>query len=1116
MAEAVVTALVTSAISAGINYLLAPDGPDIEGPRLQDRGVQRNSYGTPLSLIYGTMICSGSLIWLLNNELTETKKTESQGGKGGGGGGSVTTYSYAFTGINAVCDGPINGIQRIWADTTLIYDVDASDKSDLFGASVYDFESALGTSGQSQGVDHSGEHGAANTPAYRGTALHFIDDMQLADYGNRIPNFQYEVAGRFSYDLESGTTDLSIEKVGDLIIDYSAGDPTVESDWYNGVGMRSDGAVLRVAQPLPNVSGIGGQEYVGTYSTQTGLLVPPNQVLVPSTNVSGLFSEYAAGGYAVERAAFTCNGSAYCLLQFGFGNRHAWYHWPTQQPLHGPLDTSAYASRVGGAFGPLRGRSIHTSQQLAETQNYLWSVDYIGVGEPLYLCCYSKTSGDPHPARIWKLTEYLSGAVDEPQNVQLDGDPTQSIVVVWDRAGTSLPRRGYIFSESLLLGGSPEFITINAGSATPYQMKYNPRRNWVLSANDTHIFLYDSITGDEIVYQSLSSIGSVANATRKFSIWWVSPTAFTDGYSVYQFVKDPTLDADADDSQSGADLQEVVEDLCFRSGLSTSEVDASDLAGTAVRGYKVSQVQSLRESLEPLMLAYQFEPYEEDYTLKFRFKDRSSTLTITEDDLRPHLFDGEYGEYVEVEQVEETKLPLRVNVNYYNFNADYEPDTQFAERSVDATTSKHVSEVTLEMSQTPTFAVQLADKLLREAWTSRTSYTFSLPKKYAYLTPSDIVTLNLEDYTVDVRLQDVAMGVDGRVQCRAIAHAAAVYTSARTTDEPINTGDGYPKILNAPLWYYVIDTNSLLFATGTPDGYFPLYHAGWSSHWKGYQLQSSTDGTTWASVGDPQLNKATIGYVTSPIGDRNPHFQHSFDPLDEVTVYFFDENPDLSSVTDLEVQGGQNIFAVGAEGRWEILGAATITQNDSHSHTLSRLLRGLRGTEGNCATMQVGDAVILLTPDTIGMLPVSTDRLGTTMQYRAVYGTTFPSEDDTKSISQEGNPLKEFAPAQLRAVENTSGDLVITWARRTRLSGEWRDTVDAFLAVNSKPEAYKVEIYDDTASPQLLRTIETSESSATYTSAQRSSDSSTLPSAIRIRVYQISSDVQGYYEEIEY
>jgi hypothetical protein len=207
---------------------------------------------------------------------------------------------------------------------------------------------------------------------------------------------------------------------------------------------------------------------------------------------------------------------------------------------------------------------------------------------------------------------------------------------------------------------------------------------------------------------------------------------------------------------------------------------------------------------------------------------------------------------------------------------------------------------------------------------------------------------------------------------------------------------------------------------------------------------------------------------------------------------------------------------VGVEGRWEILGAATITQNDSHSHTLSGLLRGLRGTEGNCATMQVGDAVILLTPDTIGMLPVSTDRLGTTMQYRAVYGTTFPSEDDTKSISQEGNPLKEFAPAQLRAVENTSGDLVITWARRTRLSGEWRDTVDAFLAVNSKPEAYKVEIYDDTASPQLLRTIETSESSATYTSAQRSSDSSPLPSAIRIRVYQISSDVQGYYEEIEY
>lgn len=1099
-----VTPVVTAAISAGVSYLLAPSGPDIEGPRVQNRNAARNAYGDSLALIYGTMITTGSLTWMLNNELTETKTTERQGGKGGGGGQKVTTYSYSMTGTNAVCDGPVNGINRVWADTTLIYDLNADDIS---GGTSYDFEFSLGANGQPQGSDESGEKGAASTPAYRGTALHFIDDMELADYGNRVPNFQYEVAGLFSYDLDSGPTDLSIEKVGDLTREYSFADPSTNSDVYQGVGLKVVGETLRFAQP--NRQAIDDiRKYESTYKTQTGLVTPPQLAQVPVGDVSGMFADFAMGGYEVKQVTFPNNGSRYALLQFGFGiDAHAWFDTALLQPIHSPLDDDPYSSRVGGANGgPLKPRSFNIATSVAETENYLWCFDWTATGEPIYLCCYGKVAAGPYPIKVWDLTSYLSGATGDPEALQMDGSYDQRHVAISLRPGSTHPRDVVVFSEALIFGGNPDLITLQAGTATPYQLKYNSRRNWFLSFDDTHVYIFDALSGEEVFYDSFSNVGVVSNGTLKFALWWISPNSFTDGYAVYRVVENPILDGDANASEPGADLQNVVEDLCFRAGLKASDVDASALSGTRVRGYSIKAVQSLRESLEPLMLAYHFEPYEEDYKLKFAFKDKSSSLTVTEDDMRAHLMGTDGGQFIEIEQIEESKLPRRVNINYLNFNADYEPDTQFTERSSDATTSKHISEVSLEgLSLIPSESVQLSDKLLREAWISRASYKFSLPKKYSYLTPTDVITLNTEDYTVEARVSELALGVDGRMEITAVAHDQAVYTSARSTEDPINSASGYPKAINAQIFNYLIDTNLLDFSIGVPDGSFPIYLAAWSSNFKGYQLQQSSDGETWDDVGEAQLNKATIGYVTSVAGAPPDSLLDTFDVVETLGVRFFEE-PDISSATDVQVFGGQNVFAVGQEGRWEVLGAATVTQVDSLNYTLSRLFRGLKGTEGNVSTMQEGDAVILLNPQTIGQVPISSDKIGSTYQYRALYGTGILDEDDVKSITHTGNPLKEYAPTHITGRRNGSNDLIISWERRTRISGEWRDNVDAFLAVNSRPEEYKVVIKDGSTTLRTITGI--TSKTTTYTDAQQTTDSA--PANVTVEVTQVSTDGDGY------
>jgi len=181
-------------------------GQDItqEGSRLGDLKVQSSTYGNPLPIFYGSMRAAGNVIW--STDIIETRHTSTQssgggGGKGGGGGGggsTVTTVSYTYSQSFAVAigEGPITGVRKIWANGKLIYNLSdsaslatiAASTSAVSGIRVY-------TGSESQTADSliQANVGAANAPAYRGVAYVVFNNLQLADYGNRMPNVEFEV-----------------------------------------------------------------------------------------------------------------------------------------------------------------------------------------------------------------------------------------------------------------------------------------------------------------------------------------------------------------------------------------------------------------------------------------------------------------------------------------------------------------------------------------------------------------------------------------------------------------------------------------------------------------------------------------------------------------------------------------------------------------------------------------------------------------------------------------------------------------------------------------------------------------------------------------------------------
>lgn len=161
-----------------------------QGPRLTDLMVQVSTYGTLIPVVYGQARIGGNVIWSLplQEHASTTSVGGGGGGKGGGGGGgssaTETTYTYSATFAVAVCEGPITEVQRIWADSALV---------DATNAANGTFTIHYGDESQLPDAYISTFYPAGQNPAYRGLSYMVIENFPLADYGNRIPNFTFEV-----------------------------------------------------------------------------------------------------------------------------------------------------------------------------------------------------------------------------------------------------------------------------------------------------------------------------------------------------------------------------------------------------------------------------------------------------------------------------------------------------------------------------------------------------------------------------------------------------------------------------------------------------------------------------------------------------------------------------------------------------------------------------------------------------------------------------------------------------------------------------------------------------------------------------------------------------------
>lgn len=183
--------------------ILGSGGAAVETGKVDRFRLTGAGEGDPISQLCGRLRLGGQVIWASD---FEEVSTSSGGGKGGSSQPKTTEYSYTVNVAIALCEGEITRVGRIWADGEEI-------APDDLNITVY-----KGSVDQQPDPLMEAIEGTGLVPAYRGTAYVVMEALALQQFGNRVPQFSFEVIRPEQRGMQGATHALSYGVEGVALI----------------------------------------------------------------------------------------------------------------------------------------------------------------------------------------------------------------------------------------------------------------------------------------------------------------------------------------------------------------------------------------------------------------------------------------------------------------------------------------------------------------------------------------------------------------------------------------------------------------------------------------------------------------------------------------------------------------------------------------------------------------------------------------------------------------------------------------------------------------------------------------------------------------------------------
>jgi hypothetical protein len=1062
------------AIGSTLGGLLFPGKlPDVYGPRLTDLKLQVSTYGTMIPIYFGTNRGAGNVIW--KTDMVETEHTEEQGGKGGPT-QDFHTYTYSASWAISLCEGPIVGVRKIWADSFLIYDASTTNTGISYAPSIINGTQVvstgtqsipgmtvyLGTETQLPDPTMEAHFGVGNVTAYRGQAYIVMTDFQLEKFGNRMPGFSFEVVTEGSF--------------GDVISYYTSNNeldsivynPLLNEVWVS-TSQDADVTEPALTRINANTGAVVGSTSVGEFvSFYTPMIYDEFDRAVWAYAAGGINKIYkfdAGTGAFLFSASQTDNQGIY-LNPF---DGSLWIK-NTNKVTQVNKDTGAAIS-VSAALGfniydltfatENQGRrftpggdtfigNIYLTSNTVATNKNLYRYDRTSAGVELVYTDGSTLTNmayDTTRNTIWILRNSATAMEFDPEFRVATGDTITMAVVP--------------------TGGVGSFV-------------YDANRDMLWASRSSTNTITGSAVSTGTVYKTVSGL--------TFSPTILQPTSFA------MFANGTNIDGEVikiifDRLTPGTvPLSDVLTSISERTTqLTASDIDVTGQTSVIVDGYTITRQSPARACIEQLQSAYFFDGVESDGKAKFVNRGGTSAVTIPTEDIAAYQAYGEIPDDIVITRAQEVELPKEVNVTYIAKSADYQTGAQQSRRLVGA--AGQVTTVELPIVLTDDKARQISEISMYNAWTSRTAYEFSTNLKYIKYEPTDIVTIG--NKTIRLLEKEEQQGI---IKWKGQAEEIEVYSQAVTGV----TTSYIPQTITETVATDLMLLDIPMLRDSDDDAGFYATATGYRSGWNGAVLfKSNDDGASYTEVLS-LTNGAGIGSATTVLGDF--FGGNTFDEANTVTVSLL-AGATLSSATELAVLNGGNAALIGDE----IIQYKTATLNGDGSYTISGLLRGRRGTEWAMSTHIAGDRFVALSSSTLRRVPATTAEIGLQRVYKGVSIGSSLSDTTAQTFTNAAEGLECYSPVQLGGGRDASGNITINWVRRTRIGGEWRDLVDVPLGEST--ESYEVEIWNSTFTT-LKRTITGITSATTsYSSANQVTDFGSNQATIYVRVYQLSANV---------
>ncbi len=1091
--------------------------------------TERSAYGQVIPSVRGAVRLKGTLIFRtpikenLSSYTTQSSKfvtnpnaasTPDQGRGIDGQTLEVTTttsFSVKYTSSAAVliCDTFLtdNGgvhLLRVWANGNLIVD------NRFFSVLANKVKYRYYNGGQSLADPFLvSEKGAAETPAFIGCAYIVFEDFDVSAFGGSFPTFEFEVAETITSSSESTVLAYVPPLVAPLndvtndqtCIDYSSSlfysfinDYPDNIHYLATISLQTQKEIRRV-----KIQSSAYDIYYFPIAIPGGEYILSVAQLVSSSNTHTVLINVTTGaitshdetnpGDETDFYSVVPYLSGYLVFGVGIGNQIAVFTvnvgtGTITRLASPPVGIQSYVAAAGASSGlsEFVGFTVNDTNSAVLTVRVNNGV--VTVKTAFGVQNVSAVAWDGTDNTL--IVSGVNGSTGFLRKMSLDGSQ-----ILWQ---TLLPLE--------LSVDNLEFIVI---SADTLQFELTDGMMIVENATDVdggvdEFYLLDTSDGSLELLLNNPTISHVIYISGVRLVYWV----LKDDYPNW------TQSAVGQNTPVPLAVSDLLKGFAVKAGYSPSVVSVTGLDGLTVGGMIVRDPVRYRDAMQSVATLYSTTVVDSDGGLKIRRPVRSdsfaSDATIEDAAVTESAAGGRIAK-LNSTRSKETDIPIEIAVSYLDINTDYEISTQVSRRPkglFKVSTSNRRETISVPIAMSADEARRRSLDVLYTRVTAKVKVTFGIAPKYGYVESGDVVDIGVSGQIYTCRITQAIYKADYSQEMQA-----ELFLTADASSVAGATAIDVTKIEAALAMssYYHLDIPLFSGAddqAGTGLMQYYVMSGKGQPNWTGAILYRSSDDISFGSV------DSEIG-VYPPIARANnilaaPAFDFQTDYVNSLNISVIAGSLDsLASISYLDRMNGNNSFAVGDVGRWEVISAGTVTHNSDGSITLSELTRGVHGSEIFEGSHLLGDKVIMLTTQFVRKLVYSLASLNALFFFKPVGVGQFLSLVATVQARIPGVAEKPYAPVHLAAYLNSGDDIELAWVRRSRIDFLWPDG-DETPALGEASESYAIEILSS-GSPDLVRTLTSSTPRVVYSNADVVADFGSVPATIKFAVYQVSAVV---------